>query len=73
MDAAGIVNTAPVSIQPILPKLGVILFWYGRRPCPVDSFEPPCVELKHAEHFENDDDNDNDSNDEVDVSAHRIG
>jgi hypothetical protein len=36
MDAAGTVNTAPVSIQPILRKLGVILFWYRRRPYPVD-------------------------------------
>jgi len=37
MDAAAIVNTAPVPIQPILRKLGVILFKYGRCPYPIDS------------------------------------
>jgi hypothetical protein len=37
MDAAGIVNTASVSISPILRKLGVMLSWYRRHPYPVDS------------------------------------
>ena len=40
MDAAGTVDTAPVPIEPILSKLGLILLEYGKRPYPVDSFEP---------------------------------